>query len=298
MKLGDKNRKLLLSVRDCFIKAEVMSTSVVISYYILLSLPPLIIIMGNLLNLIDISVFLSSDYITLFVPETVLSELIPLVETVLSQSSGGLLSLGIAALLWSAGRGVDKIKRGINRAYGLGCGKSYVISRIFSALSLISAILFIIVLLVIFGFGTSLIADLFPGTNAAAVFSAVRWPAALIILFLISAAIFRFSPDTRLRFTDILPGAVFSTLGMIILVQLFSLILKYFFKSITAYGTISSFFILMYWLIFMSVILLSGAVINAAFYEFRYGKKAECREKKHVRLFRRLIKRFRRNVKR
>ena len=71
--------------------SEMGTTSVVVAYYLLLSLFPLIIAFGNILPFLRIDQETVLTYVREVIPETIYQFIGPAVKNLLTQSSGGLL---------------------------------------------------------------------------------------------------------------------------------------------------------------------------------------------------------------
>lgn len=71
--------------------SEIGTTSVVVAYYLLLSLFPLIIAFGNVLPFLNIDPNTVLTYVREVMPETIYQFIGPAIKDLLTQSSGGLL---------------------------------------------------------------------------------------------------------------------------------------------------------------------------------------------------------------
>ena len=83
-----------------------------------------------------------------------------------------------------------------------------------------------------------------------------------------------------------MPGAIFSTVGWMLLSQIFGLYVKYFSSRIASYQIIGSFIILMLWLNFAATIIILGAIVNAVVDEYLSGDKEKKQPSFEQRLFR------------
>ncbi len=99
--------------------SEMSTTSVVVAYYLLLSLFPLIIAFGNILPFLHIDQETVLTYLREVIPETVYQFIGPAIKDLLTQSSGGLLSVSALAALWSASQSINALQIAMNKAYGV-----------------------------------------------------------------------------------------------------------------------------------------------------------------------------------
>jgi membrane protein len=123
------------------IDSELGTTSVVVAYYLLLSLFPLIIAFGNILPFLHIDQETVLTYLSQVIPETIYQFIGPAIKNLLTQSSGSLLSLSALAALWSASQSINALQIAMNKAYGVENRKNFLVVRFFS---LIVILLFMI----------------------------------------------------------------------------------------------------------------------------------------------------------
>jgi membrane protein len=77
------------------------------------------------------------------------------------------------------------------------------------------------------------------------------------------------------RLRSVLPGAVFATIGWMLLSQVFGLYAQYFAARVSGYQIIGSFVVLMLWLNFAATVIVLGGVLNAVVEEFVGGEVVE-----------------------
>lgn len=274
-----KNSRLLIWVKtfiDRFIDTRVTSNSVIIAYYLLLSLFPLAVAVGNILPWFQISPQAVLPYLHTIVPESIQSTLDPIITNLLTTSSGSLISLGAVGLLWSASRGIRYLQIGINSAYGVEGKGNTIIKRGLSFFVVLLILLLLIGFILLFSIGQVIVDALivwFPWLLTINTYvENFKWPTTLLVLFVMLLVLYRVMPDVKLKMRNVWPGALFSSLGLMALTQLFTLYVRY--ASIrwdNTYGALGAFFVLMFWLNFSCILLLVGAVLNATLYEVRYG---------------------------
>lgn len=269
-------KKIAAILRDRFLGAEVSITSVVIAYYLLLSLFPMAIALGNLLPLLQIDIDVLMAYMALVVPAPILSVLEPIFRDLLSTSSGGLISIGALAALWSSSKGVRFMQKGMNKAYGIPDTSSFIAKRVVSLVTIVLVLLFFAVFVLFFSVGELLLGamgDVFTwASQLAQIVSDWKWPVAIAFIFCMMLLMLRVTPDVKLRLRDAAPGAAFSTLALLAVAQGFTLYVRFSTRSFSGYGTLSTFFVMMFWLQLSAMIVILGAVLNATISEYRFGK--------------------------
>lgn len=259
-----------------FTNAEVTSSSVMVAYYLLLSIFPLTIAIGNILPYLNISPQTVLPYIDAMLPPDIQMVLDPIIINLLTRSSGGLLSISAIGLLWSASRGVNYLQKAMNKAYGIPTQGLAFLKRLFSMVMVMGIILLLVLFMLVYGLGQTLItylADNYEWAyNVDRYLSNFKWPVTLAVLVCMLMLVYRVIPDTKLRMRHIWPGALFATAGIGLMTQLFTIYLRFTAQSFSSYGTLGAFFLLMFWLNFSCAILILGAVLNASLQEIREGK--------------------------
>lgn len=268
--------KWVTVLKERFLQADITASSVMIAYYLLLSLFPLSIAVGNILPFLRLSPERVLPYIDTIIPQAIQPVLNPLIISLLTKSSGGLLSVSAVGLVWSASRGIRFLQKGMNKAYGVGTGRGFLIKRGVSMLMVLLVLVLLVVFVVLFGAGQALLATLgevIPGVASFNQFmSDVKWPASFIFLFCLLLLTYRVVPDVKLRLRDVWAGTLLATVGLLLLTQLFTIYLRFTTRNFNSYGALGTFFILMFWLNFSCMIILAGAVLNATIMEVKHGK--------------------------
>lgn len=270
---GFKRFALIVSTRGQ--GADLWDTSVLIAYYMLLSLVPLLIALGNIMPFFNINPIVVLDYVNVILPETVQRVLNPIILGLLTNSNSGMLSFGIVGLIWSASIGIGHIQKGMNKAYGVDENGNYVSKKLISLLTILLALGLMVGLVLVFGFSEIVLSFLSPFVPGASsllqMITDLKWPVAITAVFCLLVLIYRITPDTKIRLRDTLPGACLSTGGLLLLLHVFGLYIRFVTRRFNAYDTLVAFFIMMFWLNFSVLILLAGAVLNASIAELRFG---------------------------
>ncbi|WP_429950349.1 membrane protein [Enterococcus sp. AZ170] len=287
MKLVDKVKKnenlmrFIETTQHRMVDSEIGNTSVVVAYYLLLSLFPLLIAVGNLLPYLHIDPNEVLPYIAEAIPKAIFDDLKPAIQSLLTQRSGGLLSISALAALWSASQSINALQTAMNKAFGVEQRKNFIIVRIMSLLVLLLFMIAIVGVVGVLGLGKTILDLLQPilhfSTDFIDTFQALKWPITSLVLLVIMCLIYRVVPNAKLSFRSIIPGAVFATVGWMLLSQAFGIYIKYFSSKIASYQIIGSFIILMLWLNFAATIIILGGIINAVVKEYLSNEKIQHR---------------------
>jgi membrane protein len=247
-------------------------TSVVAAYYFLLSLFPLVITIGNILPYLNLDVAEILTYLKRLVPSSIYLILRDLIKKLLTNKSGGLLSISALVTLWSGSRSINALQKGINRAYG-GQGSNFILSRIISFLVLLLLIFVSVSSVIILGFGQNLVVffqnkfslDLKIFGN----FQLLSLLILALFIFLIIAVLYYAISNiviTKMRF--VFPGAFLAMIGLLILSKIFGMYANYFSRNLSEYQVVGSFIVLMFWLVFSARIIIFGSIFNAIMMDY------------------------------
>ncbi|MFD1319203.1 YihY/virulence factor BrkB family protein [Loigolactobacillus zhaoyuanensis] len=256
--------------------ANISKNAVVVAYYALLSVFPLLIFLGNLLPFLNIPVKEVLTYIQALLPASIYQTLASQIKGFLTNGSGGLLSLGAVITLWSASRGIVSLRDSVNQAYGIKTPQNALLARFLSLFLTLFFVLLMIFLVLVFGFGQDVLNYIVPRLelpNAIlAIFAQLKLPVTGLMLLIILLLLFYFLPNARLHLRCVLPGTLLTATGWLVLAQFFALYVRYFARSVSSYGAIGTFIVLMFWLVFIAQILLFSAFLNRLIEEHFYGE--------------------------
>lgn len=257
-------------------EAEVTNSSVVIAYYLLLSFFPIVIIIGNLLPLLNLDINTILPYFSTIIPEAIYQEIVETIHRLLTSSSSGMLSFGIVAAFWAASKGMNAMQVSMNKAYGVEPRKNMFVIRLASLAFTLILVLGIVALVLVFSFGQVVLNYLTPllqlPEELVAIFQSVKWPVTLFVLLFVFTLVYYMVPNAQVKVKFVLPGAIFATIGWVLLSQAFAIYVRYFSGRTLSYGSVAIFIVLMLWLNGSGIVLTLGAVINASIDEFRHGK--------------------------
>ncbi|MDL2323577.1 YihY/virulence factor BrkB family protein [Ruminococcaceae bacterium OttesenSCG-928-A16] len=268
--------KWVLIFKTRFTQAEVSSSSVIVAYYLLLSLFPLLIAVGNILPMFNITPQSLLPYLNIIVPASLQSVLDPIVVSLLTTSSGGLFSISAIGLVWSASRGIGHLQKCMNKAYGVEPESGLVVKKGISLLMVLVLLLLMVAFVLVFSVGQVVLDKLSEvflwAEHLVAYLNDFKWPVAIVVIFVVLMLVYRITPDVKLRLRDVWPGSLVGLVGLLALTQLFTVYLQFVAGRVSSYGALGTFIVLMFWLNFSAIIILSGTILNATLYEYKYGK--------------------------
>lgn len=264
---------------------DVSGLAAQLAYFFLLSFFPLLIFLVALLPLLNLNQEHVFDFLQSIVPtEVFLLTQGALVEILTSQNNGGILSISIVGIVWSASRGVDALIKALNEAYETK-PKSSLIVR---AWSILFTVIFVVIILIaltipIFGmkYGYQIFQYLGFGESFISIWTTVQWFIPPLLIFIVLLLMYWIIPNTdpRLKILSVFPGTIFSTVAWVVLIYAFSYYINNFGNIFSTYGSIASVIVLMLWLYFTGLILIFGGLFNATFQHRRLVMKEKKRKK-------------------
>lgn len=198
----------------------------------------------------------------------------------------GIISVTAIATLWSAGKGVLALLRGLNAVNDVEENRNYLLLRLAACLYIVLLLAAVLLSLLIMVFGNSiigLIEDIIPQTSY--LFDLLLHFRSLFVwavLTVVIALMYAYVPGTRQGFKMQLPGAVFAAVAWSVMTWAFSIYIDVF-NGFTTYGNLTTIIILMLWLYAAMYIIMAGAYMNRYFkpaFQFFVGKKYIDRKEK------------------
>ena len=96
------------------------------------------------------------------------------------------------------------------------------------------------------------------------IYQIIKFPLMIVILYLNIKLIYVMAPDIKIKSSTTTKGALFTTIGWIIVSEFYSLYTTYFVRYDVFYGSLSSLLVLLIWVYFLSYIFSLGLIINAS----------------------------------
>ena len=251
------------------IKNDIPGTSAQMSYYLVMAFFPFIIFLITTLSYSNLFEYSLPDFLARIMPENTADFLINIIDELLEARSGSLLSVSMLTTIFFASKGVNAIIIGINRSFlvteNRGFFKKTAISFIFTILFAFS-INFLFIFIIMGQVITELVVNFLGITDfSAQLWGLIRIGITLGFIFLVISFVYIYFPNLkpRLKIKDVIWGSIFSTLFWLISSFLFSFYVNNFSNYTLIYGSIAGIIVFLLWLFISSIILLTGAEINA-----------------------------------
>ncbi|NLL01494.1 MAG: YihY/virulence factor BrkB family protein [Mollicutes bacterium] len=256
-----KIKQFFLNVWDILGKPEMVILPGQLAFFVILSLVPIITIIGYGASFFDISI----DAVVNFLEENFSREVIKSIVPIISGDALDfklLIMFGI--MFYIASNGADSVIIASNEIYQI--KQSSWLKRRFKAILLT----FIIVTLMLFillvpVFGTKIIdaIDYFNmKSTLVSILKIIQGPVSWLIMFVFIKIIYTISPDKPVPTSGVNLGAIFTTIGWIIMTYIYSYWINNFAKYDIFYAGLSNIAILMLWIYFLSYIFVIGMILN------------------------------------
>lgn len=242
-----------------------------LAYYLILSIFPFLIFFLNLLSYTPIARDDVLHSIIVILPSDTQRLITELLSETISKSSDTLLSIGAITGIWAASRGIMSLIKSLNKAYGVEEKRSYIELRGVAILFTLALLVLLLIVLSTLVFGEILGNMLFDYIGLTEKFIVIWQYLRIIIslgfMILTFTLLYKFSPSIRnnnkIKFRHTLPGAIFTSIGWIIISVLFSYYVNNFANYGKTYGSLGGIIILLIWLYISSIIIITGGEINA-----------------------------------
>ncbi len=251
------------------IKNDIPGTSAQMSYYLVMAFFPFVIFLITTLSYSNLFEYSLPDFLSRILPANTADFLINIIDELLEARSGSLLSVSMLTTIFFASKGVNAIILGINRSFlvteNRGFFKKTAISFIFTILFALS-INFLFIFIIMGQVITQFIVGFLRITDfSAQLWGLIRIGITLGFIFLVVSFVYMYFPNLkpRLKLKDVIWGSLFSTLFWLISSFLFAYYVNNFSSYTLIYGSIAGIIVFLLWLFISSIILLTGAEINA-----------------------------------
>lgn len=258
-------------------KDDIFALASQLAYYLVLSFFPFMIFLITLVGFSSFGAEEVLDALHGILPESIVELTKSIVYEVFDKQYTGLLGASILLAVWTASSGFRAVIKGVNKAYNFKETRSFIKRSIISMLGILALAIIILLALAILVFGGVIgkyLEAIFPYYDIIVfIWVAFRYALMFLIMIFIFAAIYRLAPARRLTWSEVIPGAIFSTIGWGVSSLGFSYYINNFSNFSRFYGSLGAVFILMTWLFLVSLIFILGVEINCVIGHVKNSKK-------------------------
>ncbi len=230
------------------------------SFFMVLSLFPMLVLMLSLLRYTGLSVDTFTDILQGFIPDALMASARRLILSTYQSTTGTVLSISAVTALWSASRGIHGLITGLNAIYQVPENRGYIHTRGVSVLYTFLFLLVILLTLVLNVFGNTLL-RMFPVGFLSHILG-LRSILLLLVQTVLFTAVFMVLPNRHNKFRHSLPGAVFAALGWMLFTRLYSVYVEHFAGLSNVYGSVYAVALSMLWLYCCISIVFYGGTLN------------------------------------
>ena len=266
--------KIIIVIRDFsrqMGKQNISAFAASTAFFFFLSMVPMLIVVSTILPYTPLTEENLVEAITEITPDSI----DPLAESLVQEvyNSAGILSIAIIITLWSAGKGVLALMRGLNAVYEVTEERNYFVVRILASFYTIVMLIGIILSLFIMVFGNQLINFVISNVPRVSVLISFlmhfRFLFVWLILTILFSAVYAYVPNKKRRFKKQLPGAAFSAVVWSVYSWGFSIYIGNT-QAYSIYGSLSIIIVVMVWMYMCMYIIMIGAHINRYFRPINY----------------------------
>ncbi len=268
---GLKFQRLVKRVWTEILNDDVFGQAAELSFYFLLALVPLFILLTNIFGYFAQSEDLRSSLLGYFrrvVPRSAYDLIVQTLNQIASGAGSGKLSLGILGTLWAASNGMAALGDGLNRAYEIKDSRPWWRARLIAiGLTFLFSLFTVTALVLILAggkLGEYLAAYAGMESGFAWAWAFARW--LLAALFVLSGInlLYRFAPDWKeWQWRWMTPGALVALVLWMAASLGFRFYLQYFNAYNATYGSLGAVVILMLWFYLTGIAILTGAEVDS-----------------------------------
>lgn len=236
------------------------------AYFLILSMIPIFLLLLTIIQYTPVTkADVMSAMVLVFPEKHMQSFIVSIINEVYNQSRA-IIPITALTALWSAGKGVMAMNKGLNCVYDTRETRSFVIMRIRASFYTVVFILAIVIGLIFSVFGNNLslfISKRFPFLkDSIAIILESRTIVSFLLWFVFAMIVYHFLPNKKCRLKDHVPGALFTSASWLLISFGFSVYLTLFQGFSGLYGSMTAIVLVMIWLYFCMYTMLLGGLFN------------------------------------
>lgn len=240
-----------------------------IAFFLILSIFPLLMLIGYIASFFDVSVASLIELINNALPREIANTLIDVVS---GKSFDSTIGISMITAFILASNGSHAIILASNTLYGFP-SDDFIKRRIKALILIIILVMLFVFVILVLAYGNILaktIIDILGLSGIAStiytLFIIIKWPIAMILMYFTIKLVYVIAPDWHILSKNTTKGALFTTIGWTVATAFFSYYVSHFANYDIFYGSLSNIVILMIWVYVLSYILVLGIAINVKEY--------------------------------
>lgn len=277
MKNGkEKKVSFIIGLIKKIFKDDIIGNGAQLAYFLMLAFIPFLIFLITLIGKSRIS---SDDllmFLSTIMPKTSFELIKTTIGTVIDAQRSDIMWGSIILAIWVSSSGFGAVIKGLNMSYDVQETRSYILRKFLSIVYTLLLAWTIAMTLLLFVFGgvieKFIISRLHHQFLINIFWYAGRYSIILIVMFIIFLFLYNVTPCKRLGWKEVMPGAIFTTIGWIVTSLIFTFYVNNFNNYARIYGGLSAVFAIMIWLFISSLTLLVGGELNAYIIEYKASR--------------------------
>lgn len=231
-----------------------------LAFFMLLSVVPIITLSGYAGGIFNINFDTLTEMLGKIVPGGI--------DSILPYITGNTMDFKLAIMLiwmfYLASNGCNTVILISNQIYGIDQSNFFKrrIKAIFMTLAIVSLILFMLIVPVFGNKVIELLSFYKIDEVVSKVYQVLQGPITWLIMFIFIRSLYEFAPDRVRRNSHLNTGSIFTTVGFILVTEVYKLIATHMDTYNMFYGALSSIALIMLWLYFLSFIFVIGLSLN------------------------------------
>ena len=261
-----KVRSYIRKVMEIIVRPEMRILPGQLAFFLVLSLVPLIALIGTIAGALSIPVGTIKSVIGNSVPDAVADIIVSVMSA--KGISFNVVAFFVAAFIL-ASNGTNSMIITSNEIYKIKTDSFFRrrLKAISMTLSLVGLFFFLLVVPIwgdtIFSIIKVTASQKVPIDFIYKVFKLLQYPLTLLVLYFNIKLMYITAPDEKIESKETTKGAIFTTIGWILASEIYSFYISTFSNYSMFYGSISNVVILLLWVYILSYIFVLGMIINA-----------------------------------
>lgn len=272
----EKKVSFIIGLIKKIFKDDIIGNGAQLAYFLMLAFIPFLIFLITLIGKSRIS---SDDllmFLSTIMPKTSFELIKTTIGTIIDTQRSDVMWGSIILAIWVSSSGFGAVIKGLNMSYDVRETRSYILRKFLSIVYTLLLAWTIAMTLLLFVFGgvieKFIILKLHHQFLIKIFWYAGRYSIILIVMFIIFLFLYNVTPCKRLGWKEVMPGAIFTTIGWIVTSLIFTFYVNNFNNYARIYGGLSAVFAIMIWLFISSLTLLVGGELNAYIIEYKKKK--------------------------
>ena len=259
---------------------RISSRSAETAFYLLLALVPFLIFLISLFGLLSESIPFRTDVFLVLqdiMPAPVFSFISNILSEIIASRNVTFLSISMLGFIWASSKGFSVILQGLNRIYSTKKSVNPILLRILGLVFALLLVLALMVSVILITFGDMLFQQIAVWSGQTA-FSGtflhiIRYVVSFTFLFLVFSLLHYLASHRKGGYFRAMPGAAFTASCWILFSFAVSWYVNNFGQFSKLYGSLTGIIVLMVWLYFCCLTILTGAIIHELILERHISRK-------------------------